>query len=160
MMKPSLKIAVLLTAFWLIILLFSFREGKAADYVFKDSDGNEVHLPSNLPVFLLDTPGVLAPIAPAHTPEIKTKIRKEGLESVREMTLQLPEPVRDDKKDRIKKIYLLDKDELIIGYYAFQPREQEASFRMNGIINYIRLVVECSHHGLWRKDIRFERQKS
>ncbi len=118
-----------------------------------DSLGNTITLPSR-PIFSIDAPGVWTNIAGRHSPEISTKIRKDGLETVRRLLVKLPQPVVKDEKDPIQAIYVSDKEGLIIGYHKFTPGEQEIEMPINGNINYMQIYVECQNHGLWQKNLR------
>lgn len=158
--KSLVKKITYLTAFGLIILLFSFSPLQAAsDYAYKDESGENIGLPLDLPIILLNKPAALSHVAPYHTPEIKTRIRKEGLEWVRELTMKFTKPIPKPLKDKITKIYILDKDYLIVGYAVLRPSKPQAVFRLNGIINYIQIYIQCDEHGLWREDLRFEKAK-
>ncbi len=151
-----LKKTILLTAFLPLLLLLSFSDLRAdGDYVYHDPKGNDVILPSR-PVILFSNPGILKKDAPRHTPEIQSKIRRSGLEHIRILTFRLPEPVKENQKDPVEKIYVLDKDNIMVGYHKFEIGEQEAEIPLNGIINFVQVYVECTDHGLWRKSIRFE----
>ena len=154
--KKQLKNTILLTAFLPLLLLLSFSDVRAdGDYAYRDPNGNTVVLPPR-PVILFSNPGILKKDAPRHTPEIENKIRRSGLEHIRVLVVRLPEPITDNQKDPIQKIYVLDKDNLVVGYHQFKTGEQKTEIVLNGIINYVQIYVECANHGLWRKSMRFE----
>jgi hypothetical protein len=125
-----------------------------AEDPFRDASGNEIYLPKTKSVISFAAPGIWQSVAGMHEPSVKTKVRKEGLENVRVIKIRFSSPIAKDDPDAVKAVYLLDKDAIIVGYHAFSAGEQEAEFSINGVINYIHLLVECPRHGLWTKELR------
>lgn len=139
-----------------LLLLTSLSCGVAfaqSDYTFTDAQGNEITLPKG-PVFSEQNPGPWKGLESIHMPEVSRKIRKEGLETIQILTVRISHSSGTENK--IKAVYLLDKDDLIIGYKAFKPEDQELAFepRINGNLNYVKIYADCADHGLWRKDVR------
>ncbi len=129
----------------------------ADDYAFRDEMGNDVKLPKDKPVYSRKNPGPwAADTALLHEPEVEWSMRKTGLESVRILKISFSHPV-SEKEGQIQKVYLADKDGLIIGYKAFETdaKNFSAEFKINSVINYVRIYVECSKHGLWGNEMRF-----
>ena len=128
----------------------------ADDYVFHDDNGSEVHLPKDKPVYSRKNPGPWAGLSGIHEPKAEWALRKEGLEDVRVLKLSFSHPV-SEKDGRIKKIYITDKDGFVIGYKVFEEKDKvfNAEFKLNGVVNYIRIYAECSRHGLWGAEMRF-----
>jgi desulfoferrodoxin (superoxide reductase-like protein) len=126
-----------------------------SDYKYIDKLGNEVHLPLEKPLYTQKNPKEFGKVAHFHVAEVKTRVRRSGLEMIRIVTLTVPHPM-NDKSNRIQKIYVADKDGLVVGYHLFEPSEESASteLRMNGIINYLQIFVECSNHGVWYQEDR------
>jgi hypothetical protein len=156
MTKSLLKRPFYLTAFCLLILSFSFVRFSYTEDRLTDSKGNAVALPDR-PVIITGNPGMWQSVAAHHTPQIKTKLRYQGLETSREMIIRFPEPVREDEEDAIMKVYVREKDGFFLGFYEFDPGEQEFKMSMSAVINYVQIFTECKAHGLWRQDIRFEK---
>ena len=125
------------------------------DYDFKDDNGESVHLP-DLPIISYDAPGIFAALLGSHRPEFLLTSKKEGLEKIRFITLDFKRPARQFSNDKLTAVYVLDKDQLVIGYHLFEPEETKAVMRINGVINYVEIYVECEAHGLWQKKLRFE----
>lgn len=142
--------SLLLTAVFLYILSGIFSPLRAdSDYSFRNEDYEEINLPSK-PVVRMQRPGVLLNAAPAHIPKIVVKARKEGLEKVRLLEFEFPEGRLDIAgTDRLMAVYLLDKDGLVIGYHAINNSEPSFRIRINSVINYVQVYVECYKHGLW-----------
>ena len=57
----------------------------------------------------------------------------------------------------IDKIYVLDKDGLVVAYDPFigMLEKAESKMKFNGVINYIRIYVETTKHGTWLYELRF-----
>jgi desulfoferrodoxin (superoxide reductase-like protein) len=158
-LKKRFKRSFHLTAFFSLFLLLTFSPAPPAltmdlEPSFRDSTGNTVVIP-NRPIVLIQKPGIWQHVVDRHTPVIKTRIRRDGLEMTRIMTVRLPEPVKEDQKDKITKAYVVEKDGVIVGFYQFEIGEQEAEMAMTAVINYVQVYVECAAHGLWRQDLRF-----
>ena len=128
-----------------------------SDYDFKDSYGNSVVFPlSN--IVNLDKPGARSKESIAHSPAIRSRIKKEGLHLVRVLQIKIPN-FEATEKDKLKAVYVLDKDGLIIGYHSFKKKpaapDLEIEIEFDGIINQVAVYVECSKHGLWGKGVQF-----
>ena len=133
--------------------LFTNSTVLAGDYKFLDPEGNEIIFPKNKPVFSEDYPGPWKGLESFHEPLATWKIKKEGLETIRRILIRVPHPAEDPESGYIRAIYVLDKDGLVVGYHAFhKDKEITAEVRVNGVINYVQIYVECTKHGLWRKD--------
>lgn len=141
--------------FTLFFLFFSFP-ASAEDYAFRDQYGNEVNVPKGKPIYSRKKPGPWAGLHGSHEPKIEWSLRKEGLEDIRVLKITYTHPF-SEKEGRIEKIYLTDKDGLVVGYKAFEEKDKTftAKFKINGVINYIQIYTECSRHGLWGAEMRF-----
>lgn len=145
---------------WFLIGFFALLSTPleaASDYRFFDPEtGNEVLFPQVDEIYTLKRPGPWKPsVAQWHLPVLKPKFRKEGLENVRMLELTIPHPM-DKAQGEIQAVYLKDKDGLLIGYQEFPPliKNYQASFRLNGVINYVQIYVFCSRHGAWETEVR------
>lgn len=139
---------------FMLLLLIPQTGARSAEDPFRDASGNEIYLPEAKSVISFTDPGIWKPVAGLHEPSVKTKVRKEGLENVRVIKVRFASPIAKDDPDAVKAVYLLDKDAIIVGYHAFSAGEQETEISINGVINYIHILVECPRHGLWTKEIR------
>ena len=138
--------------FWMICYLMLASPGfPGGDYKFLDAAGNEVLLPTDLPIYTQKKPGPWKGHEKEHRVAIRTKLRTAGLEMNYELTLFIPHPMTE--KDRVEAIYLVDKDGLIVGYKAFTTSASEASAKIliNGVINYIQVYILCTH-SLWKSE--------
>ncbi len=158
--RPNNRLWDLKTSFifYLLLCLFtsfslSFAE---SDYEFKDNYGNTVVFPAQS-IVNLDKLRKPSKEAIAHTPAVKSRIKKEGLHLLRVLEISLPN--FDSKQDTIQAIYVLDKDNLIVGYHSFKKKpynpDSEIEVEFDGIINRVAVYVECSEHGLWGKGVQF-----
>lgn len=145
--------AILIFASFFLFFSFSLM---ADDFIFRDKMGNEVHLPKGKPIYSHKNPGPWAGLAGIHEPKAESALRKSGLEDVRVLKLTYSHP-SSEKDGRIEKIYITDKDGVMIGYKSFDENDKNfaAEFKLNGVINYIRIYTECSRHGLWGAEMRF-----
>lgn len=143
--------SLLLTAVYAVILAGNFSTLKAdGEYSFRDENYEEIHLPVK-PVIQIQKPGSLLNEAPAHTPQITIKSRKEGLEKIRLLQFEFPKepPTDSSRRDRLMAVYILDKDGLIVGYHAINNAEARFRIPINSVINYVQVYIECYKHGLW-----------
>ncbi len=129
---------------------------QSSDYKFVDSEGHDVALPHQ-PIYTVADPGPWKGLELQHLPQATWHMRQQGLEMIRILVVRVPHAMGDKNKGRIEAIYVLDKDDLIIGYHAFGAMKKEAvaDIWINGVINYVQIVVGCSRHGLWKKTFRF-----
>lgn len=128
------------------------------DYTFKDKDGNLVTFDRNQTFYSKTSPGPWKGLEAAHEPRVKAVIRKDGLEMTRVVSLEVSHDMEEEGKNgKIKAIYLLDKDGLVVGYEKFGKTRSEAKMEvwLNSVINYVEVYVECSQHGIWLKKIYF-----
>ncbi len=145
--KPFLLTA---TCLYILLMFFSFSAALADDYVFRNKEYKEVGLPKR-PVILMKAPGILLNSAPSHTPTIQIKSRREGLQTLRLLEFDFPDMPSGDGKIAL---YVLDKDNLIIGYADLSAGERHAEILINSVINYAKIYVECSKHGLWFEELQ------
>ena len=141
---------------FILRLSSAFAEG---DYKFLDENGNDVIFTLPETVYTQSQSGPWMKEASLHKLKVHSHVRFDGLESIRIVTIDIPHPMKDknEKDGVIEKIYLLDKDGLIVGYHAFGTQDKKAIFqsKLNGVINYVKAYVFCSKHGAWTEDIRF-----
>ena len=149
--RAGLAGVFLVTAFFLIPPALSLAE----DYAFRDRQGNEVQLPQGQPIYSRKNPGPWAKLSAIHEPKVEWSSRKVGLEDIRILKLSFSHP-SSEKEGRLEKIYLADKDGLVIGYKIFTAKDKnyKAEFQLNGVINYVKIYIECSRHGLWGAEVR------
>lgn len=157
-MKSWLSVPVFLS--WLIIVLifiFCPSAWSNEDYKFLDQDGNEIVLPWDVNFYTLQNPGPWSKVAHLHEVKVSTYFRHEGLENIRVVALDIPHPMHNEKLGTIQKIYLLDKDRLIIGFYDFSfiEKQAKAKIKINGVINYVQIFIVCSKHEGWKSEARF-----
>lgn len=154
MPKKSVWKVWCLVIFTFLPLLFA-SQVTAEDYVFRDARGNEVLLPTGRPVYSRKSSGPWAGLSGIHEPKTEWVLRKEGLEDVRVLKLSFSHP-SGEKDGRIERIYLADKDGYVVGYKVVSEKEQPVNleFKLNGVINYLRIYVDCSVHGLWGAEMR------
>ena len=133
------------------------------DYKFVDQAGDEIILPRDVPVYTRENPGPWKKTLGTHEPRIKTRVRKAGLEAIRVLDVTVPHPMGTENEEEglIERIYVTDKDGLMIGYYKFSEADKRAEARMliNGNINYFEIFVQCSRHGMWRSNYRIDLSK-
>ncbi|MSR77235.1 MAG: hypothetical protein EXS63_03265 [Candidatus Omnitrophica bacterium] len=145
--------------FFLILAIFAIASPPcpANDYQISDENGQEIKLPPSVIIYTQTHPGGWKKEATLHAPKIKSHIRYSGLEQIRIVTIEIPHPMQDETLGAIQKIYILDKDALIIGYREFHAWDKKATFlvKLNGVINYIKVFITCSKHGDWLSEIRF-----
>lgn len=126
---------------------------------FAEDADEEVIYPSTAKIHTEKDPGVWDTDGmKAFMPEIKFKIRKSGLETIRLMEFRFSETVlsKDSKDIPVKAIYLRDKDLLILGYKDLSKTipKKPFTFSFNGIINSVELTIESKEHGVWKENIR------
>ena len=131
----------------------AFSDG---DYKYLDENGNDVIFSMPDTVYTLSNPGPWIQEANQHIPKVEFHNRSDGLENIRIITFIIPHPMEDKSKGLIDKIYILDKDGLIIGYHVFSPSDKKAVFRtkINGVINYAKVYIFCSKHGAWMTELK------
>jgi len=143
-----------------ILLLFvpSLLQGQD-DYKYVDRYGNEIKMPKDVPIYTSQKPGPWTGLESLHEPFLKTRVRLEGLETILVLDLTVRHPMGTETKEetgRIQAIYVLDKDDLMIGYSAVPPdeilNEVKAKIWINGVINYVKVYVLCSKHDFWLKE--------
>lgn len=110
-------------------------------------------------VHSLEQPGALSKEAAFHEPVVYTRKLVQGLETTRIIKITVPHPLTLSGKTKntpVKAIYLVDKDGIVIGYDYFTADKSEAVYetKINGIINYLEIYVECREHGIWLKKVR------
>lgn len=145
---------------FLLIALFalSSKLNYAAEYFFTNEDGEEVIYPA-VPPYSFNAPGPWKGLEDMHQIYLDWHMRIQGLEQVRILRLRMDHPM--DKKDelgQIKKIYIADKDNLIIGFKKIPDSKHpvDVEIWINGVINYIQVIAECDKHGNWRRDFHFK----
>ncbi len=133
------------------------RTEQAGHYT--DKDGNPLAAPKT--AYSLENPGTRKKEAADHDPVITSRRLKQGLETTWVFKAALPQHPLPKTKKRdtefpIKAIYLVDKDGIVVGYQEFTIDDAEASYetKINGIINYLEVYVECREHGTWLKKVR------
>lgn len=142
-----------------LLLLTAIPLANASLQEFSDESGNTVTKPDPQKVKSLEGPS-LSEEAAFHEPLVYTRKLVQGLETTRIIKITVPHPLvtLDDKpkKTPIKAIYLVDKDGIVIGYDYFTADKSEAVYetKINGIINYVEIYVECRQHGIWLKKVR------
>ncbi len=145
-----------LLIFCLLLTSFPFPSS-AEDYRFFDEEGNEVVFPGAPSYFTQKNPGPWSSQeAGLHAIKVKAKFRKSGLENIRILKFTILHPPASKGKvksnDSISAVYLLDKDNLLIGFQLFdqQTKKYEFECRINGIINYVQVYIYCGKHGIWK----------
>ena len=148
----------LLALLCFLTLNFPHRADAETDIKFKDNQGNEIVFPGNMPRHSQKKPGRWKGLEAVHDPHIKLSRRKEGLELVRVVFIEIPHPAEEADMGKIQAVYLFDKDGLVIGYQAFPSTAQEykAEIRINGVINYFQIMIQCSKHEMWEKEIKYD----
>lgn len=144
----------LLAAFLLVVAPARLYSEDYGGYRFVDPvSGEEVHFPDKLPVYTKESPGPWKGLEADHAVAVESRLKKEGLETRRIVHLSLS----PGKDTNLKAVYVLDKDQLIIGYHKINPKKPvyDAEINITSVINYIQVYVECAKHGLWRKSFRF-----
>ena len=134
----------------------TYPEEDSPAYKYKDAGGNDIVLPTDKPIYSQTNPGPWKGQEKSHLPVvIKSRLRQFGLEDVRIINFSIPHPMTE--KSRITRIYILDKDNYVIGYYKFPEtaKKAEAQIRFSGVLNYVQVYVQCSEHSLWRTELRF-----
>lgn len=127
------------------------------DYV--DALGDPVTAPDAKKSFSAEKPGVWKAEAAFHDPAVKSRKLVQGLETTRILTVSVPHPLDktgNKNKQPIKAIYLVEKDGMLIGYDSFSEDDAKQvvyETRMNGVINYVEIFVECRRHGMWHKKV-------
>lgn len=125
------------------------------EYVYVDPSGRIIRLPKK-PFYTAAKPGPWkAEDAVAHKPEVTFRMRTEGLENIRILQVKATHPI--EKDNQITDIYVLDKDDIVVGYYHFPPgiTEYKGEIWINSVINYLQVYVDCGKHGMWRNEVRF-----
>lgn len=133
------------------------------DYKFKDEDGNEIAYPRRFPIYSLAQPGPWnIEEAKLHEPFLKWRWRKEGLESIRLLRIAIPHPTEDPSFGAIRTLTAFDKDKLPVAFNETTEglKKIEVEFRINGVINYVEVLVSCSKHGLWKKEFKLDASNS
>ncbi len=144
----------------LLIMSAALPYASASLQEFSDEEGNTVSMPDPKKVQSLEKAGALPKEAAFHEPVISTRKLVQGLETTRIIKITVPHPLTaldgKDKKTPVKAIYLVDKDGIVIGYDYFSAEKSEAVYetKINGIINYLEIYVECREHGIWLKKVR------
>ena len=139
-----------------VLLVFPFQAAAEQTSKYIDMEGNEVPGPDIHSYFTLNSPGPWKQVADLHFPKIEAHFRKEGLENVRMVDIQVPHPLNDKRLGTITQIFVMDKDHLIVGYQTFDKLSRRASLKLtvNGVINYLEIYVVCSAHGTWKTSLR------
>ncbi len=144
------------TAVLALGLLMLARPASAGDpnYRFVDDEKNVITLPTHLEIYSKEMPGPWKGHEEEHDPHAKFRIFKEGLESTRVVTIRI---VHKQEEGPVKAVYVADKDGLVIGYAKFKKdaKSLEAEMKINSVINYIEIYVECGKHSLWKTAYRF-----
>ena len=140
----------------LALLLLLPSRGFAQDYKFLDEWGTEVTFPKDVPIHSMKNPGPWGKVASLHLPQVKVSYRNEGLEKILVLHITLNHPMLDAKLGSIKKIYIVDKDNLIVGYHEFKAKDKRAETKIsvNGVINYVQIYIFCSKHEGWTSELR------
>ena len=131
-----------------------------ANEEYTDEDGNPVKLPDAKTAYSLENPGPWKKEVAFHDPVIKSRILVQGLEMTRVLKITIPHPMgqtaKGVKKLSIKAIFLVDKDGTVVGYHSFSADDSEAVYetKLNSVINYLEIFVECRQHGVWLKKVR------
>lgn len=133
-------------------------ESEQDAYVFVDAEGRKIYFPTDVPVYSKENPGPWRGEEPIHDIVLKIKSRYSGLEKILILNIKTPHPMDDTDEETgwIQEIFVLDKDDLIVGYHEFEPEDTVAKAKIwiNGIINYVQIYIRCTRHGLWREEFR------
>lgn len=163
-MKPSILIKFLIIGVLCISPQSSIVYAQG-DYTLVDSRGNEITLPTDIPVYSEKSPGPWPPEAIDFIkPEIVSWVRKDGLEDIRVITVSANNPFSEEVKKNhyIKSFYIVDKDGIIISFRAFSEDLEgpaTAKFLINGVINRLDVYVEFAEHSLWKTDLELPFKK-
>lgn len=148
MMRLNLVFLFASTLFLLV------RPGAADEYSFVSPEGEQIEYPSGVIPFSPANPGPWKGFEPMHQINLDSRIRKQGLEQIRILRIRMNHPMGTKEAGTIQRIYVADKDNLMIGFEEFPENSKEVDVEIwiNGVINYIQVIVECSKHGFWRRD--------
>jgi hypothetical protein len=122
-----------------------------SDYKFVDEYGDEVLVPTDIPMHTERTPGKFSKEAASHKPKVAISTRYDGLETIRIVDMVIPHEIAEGEEI---KIYLTDKDGLVVGYKRFSTGPLKGRFKINGVINYLQIYVICPQHEGWHYEIR------
>lgn len=143
----------------LIFLTLCIPPAKAEEG-YTDEDGNPIVVPNAKTAYSLEKPGIHQKDAAAHDPVLTSRLLVQGLETTRVLKITvahpLPKTYKKGAKFPIKAIYLVDKDGIVVGYRTYSIDDTQVLFetKINGVINYLEIYVECREHGTWLKKIR------
>ena len=125
-----------------------------------DENGEPVEKPSSKTAHSIENPGANKEMAALHDPILVSRKLVRGLETTRILTITVTHPIPKTRTKTtvfpIEAICLVDKDGLVVGYRSFSMDDHEISFetRLNGVINYLEIYVQCREHGTWLKKVR------
>ncbi|MBN1689310.1 MAG: hypothetical protein JW893_09425 [Candidatus Omnitrophica bacterium] len=87
-------------------------------------------------------------------PQIRLTVRKDGLETIKVIKIEVPYKPSEDGSERVISFFLLDKDNLIVGYqkFDFGTKKYKGEIWINGIINYIQVYILTSTKGMWKEE--------
>jgi len=130
------------------------------DYKFLDESGKEIIFSRDDPFHTSSDPGSWKEFGGIENMEVKSRIRREGLEMIRILFISIPHRAAEDtEEDHIEALFVLDKDGLIVGYDDKLTSEEGVKLTseiwINGIINYVEIYVKHTKHGTWKKKFRF-----
>ena len=156
-----------ITSFMILFSIFLSPPASAEKAFEYQSEDGLFWIPPGTPVHSKSNPGDEAKEIERHSPKLEISHRDDGLQDILLLKIKFdhpmipevenleekPEDKKADENGRIKEIYIVDKDRVIIGYRSFPNLVTDAStkIRINGNINYFDIYVICSKHGVWKK---------